>query len=82
MAIYSWSGVEVELIRPVTSLGEVEALESRPVDFYDTERIALGMYFVVRFPNQERLYDLAYLRADRGLVEINEAARAKGGNPK
>lgn len=82
--IYSRFGEEVTLVRPVTTMAEVQKLDKRSSDLHDVQRIEYGMYVVgiLKGDDVERLFDLGMLRADGGIQEINEAARAVGGNPK
>jgi hypothetical protein len=88
MAIYTRFGTPVRLVRPVTTLREVQKIENRVPDQHDSQRIDLGMYCIGRLidegaeTQEDRLFDLGLLRADDGIAEINKAARAVGCNPK
>lgn len=73
--IYSRFGGVVTLLRPVTTTDEVELLTHEPADDHDVDRLAYGMY-------AERLLDLAMLRADNGINEINDTAKAVGCEPR
>lgn len=83
MTIYSRFGGEIKLLRPVESVEEAARLEGRKPDKHDEDRMAFGMYAVGRFADEEieRLFDLGMLKADDGIAEINDAARAVGCNP-
>lgn len=80
MAIYSRCGSVVTIQRPVTTLGEVMALENRKTDKHDQSRLHLNQYCVIQYADDGRqvLADLALLRADEGAAEIYRAARAVG----
>ena len=81
MAVYSRFGSVVKLVRPVTTRTEVAVIEDRDWDDHDEERLKLGMYaagYLEDDPDNERLFDLALLRADDGIREINAEAKAIG----
>ncbi len=71
--IYGRFGDVVEVVRMGT-LDDVVLLEEREPDRQDREAIKNGSYVVVRRDNGiERLYHLAYLKADNGFAEIQVA---------
>lgn len=81
--IYGRFGDPVRILRTAV-LEDVKRLEGRRPDRQDREAIKNGSYVVVAgadVPGQrgdpaERLYHQAFLRADRGAVEIGEAIEA------
>lgn len=84
MAIYTRFGSVVTLVRPVTTLQEVENLENRKADDHDKQRLHYGMYVLGHCDElpDNRLMDLTMLRADDGIREIHTAARAIGCDPR
>jgi len=71
--IYGRFGEECEIVRKAT-LADVRKLDNRKPDAQDKEALKNGSYVVIRFPGDvERLYHLAFLRADGGSLEISEA---------
>ena len=81
MAIYGRFGVEI-IIKRRAVLGDVQKLDNRKPDKQDREAIKAGSYWVVDFvgtkdrDGRDRLYHLAYLRADGGIAEIDAACKA------
>ncbi len=75
-------GGQVRLIRMATPADA--KLENRKPDKQDRERCKIGYLMVGRFihedgtESEDRLFDLALLRADGAIHEIHEAARAAG----
>lgn len=82
--IYSRFGTQVRLTRPITTTAEVQKLDKRSTDTQDLQRLEYGMYAAVVYDGEEteHLFDLGMLRAEGGIREINEAARAVGCDPK
>lgn len=82
--IYGRMGGVVKLLR--RAVPNDAKLEHRKPDSQDRERCKIGYLMVGRFINEDgtesedRLFDLAYLRADGGIQEINEEARKAGNN--
>jgi hypothetical protein len=72
--IYGRFGDPVTIVRRGT-LKDVEKLDGRKPDKQDREAIKSASYVVVLVldDGRERLCHLAYLRADRGALEIGEA---------
>lgn len=74
--IYGRFGTQVTILRLAT-LEDVEKLDGRKPDKQDREAVANTSYVVVvdegDEKKRERLYHQAFLRADRGSVEISEA---------
>lgn len=65
-------------IRRMGTLDDVRDLDSREPDSTDEEAVSAGSYVVVRGEDQkDRLYHIAYLRADGGSKEIMDAIEAK-----
>lgn len=81
MAIYGRFGVEVRIKRRAV-IEDVKRCDNRKPDKQDREAIAAGSYWIVDFvgtkgrDGRDRLYHLAYLRADGGISEIDEACKA------
>lgn len=77
MAIYGRFGDTITIVRAAV-IGDVKTYENRRPDSRDYERVEQGGYFIVRSEDdgKERLYDLAYMRADDGLTEIVRAIDA------
>lgn len=69
--IYGRTGNEVKILRRGT-LDDVTKLDGRKPDKQDREAIKLDAYFVVECFGQERLYHLAFIRADGGAKEIDD----------
>jgi hypothetical protein len=68
----------VVIVKRVGTLEDVKRLDKRRPDKTDKEAVELGSYVVVeeqdgRNAGQERLYHIAYLRADNGWAEISDA---------
>jgi hypothetical protein len=63
-------------IKRVAVLADVQALERRKPDKQDRDAITNGSYVVVEIGGKEALYHQAFLKADRGSVEISEAIAA------
>ena len=80
MAIFGRFGQPVTIIRRGT-LEDVKTLDKRKPDKQDEEAVALGSYVVVDDAGAQRLYHQAFLRADRGSVEIGEAIAQVEGRP-
>ncbi len=78
--IYGRWGQTVTIKRHAT-LADVRALEFRKPDKADKANLANGCYIIVEDSGQERLYALAFLRADDGSVEITRAIEALGPAP-
>jgi hypothetical protein len=80
--VYGRMGGTVRLTRMATPADA--KLDNRKPDAQDRERCEIGYLMVGRFvredgtESEDRLFDLAYLRADGGWKEIKEAARAAG----
>jgi hypothetical protein len=72
--IYGRFGNQVRVLRYATT-DDVKKLDGRKPDKQDREAIKSGSYVVVADADsgKERLYHQAFLRADRGSVEITEA---------
>lgn len=79
MTIYSRFGSEVTLER-LAILEDIERLDGRKPDAHDRRRIQDECYIVVRRVADGRriLADVAYLRADGGLSEIESAILRHG----
>lgn len=76
MAIYGRSGEPVTIVRRAV-LDDVRALDGRTADQQDRDSLKSASYVVVRFEDgAERLYHLAYLRADDGSAELQVALDA------
>ena len=74
--IYSRFGEECKITR-VAKLADVSKLDNRKPDKQDRDALKNGSYVVVQFSDgKERLYHQAFLRADRGSLEITEAIAA------
>jgi len=73
--IYGRFGNPVTIKRRGT-LDDVRKLDGRKPDKQDREALALGSYVVVECDGKERLYHLAFLRADGGIREIDAAMEA------
>lgn len=75
--IYGRGGIPVTIKRRAV-LDDVRKLEGRRPDKQDREALEQGSYFVVDFGygQEERLYHLAFLRADDGFREISAAIAA------
>ena len=80
--IYGRMGGKVKFLRMATP--EDAKLENRKPDDQDRERCSIGYLMVGRFvhddgtESEDRLFELAYLKADGGWKEIKEAAVAAG----
>lgn len=72
--IYGRFGEELEVVR-LAVLDDVRALDGRKADKQDREAIANGSYVVCRDveSGEERLFHLAFMRADDGFREITQA---------
>jgi hypothetical protein len=72
--IYGRFGDSLTLVRKAV-LADVKALDGRSPDAKDRQNLANGAYVVARAEDngKEYLYHLAYLRADNGLAEIEDA---------
>jgi hypothetical protein len=77
--IYGRFGQPVQIKR-VARINDIKRLENRAPDERDRTALALGSYVVVTDNEKERLYHIAYLRADGGSLEIDAAIRRRGGN--
>lgn len=76
--IYGRFGDPVQILRAGT-LEDVKTLDKRVPDKADHENIKNKGYVVVRDEtNKERLYHLAYLRADDGFKEVADEMRRLG----
>lgn len=76
--IYGRFGDPVTILRAGT-LEDVKTLDKRKPDKQDQENVANRGYVVIRQDDgKERLYHLAYLRADNGFAEIAEEMRKLG----
>lgn len=75
MAIYGRTGQVVEIVR-IGTIDDVKALDGRKADKQDRDAIKAGSYVVVSDGGKERLYHLAFLRADGGSQEIAAAIEA------
>jgi hypothetical protein len=75
--IYSQWGGEVKIVR-LGTLEDVKTLDYRKPDKRDREAVKLGSYVVARSveDGKERLYHLAYLRADGGAKTIDAAIKS------
>jgi hypothetical protein len=73
MAIYGRFGGKVTIVRRAT-LDDVTKFEKRKPDQQDRDAILIGSYVIAKEVDtgKERLYSQAFLRADRGSVEIGE----------
>lgn len=78
MAVYGRFG-DIVTIRRLAVLADIEKLDGRKPEQRDRDALANGSYVVVDHDGTERLYHLAYLRADGGSLEISEAIRALEG---
>lgn len=80
--IYGRMGGQVRLVRMATPADA--KLENRKPDGQDRERCEIGYLMVGRFvredgtESEDRLFDLALLKADGGWKEIKAAAQAAG----
>jgi hypothetical protein len=80
--IYGRMGGKIRLVRVGTA--KDAALDHRKPDMHDRERARIGYLMVGRFvredgtESEDRLFDLAFLRADNGWDEIKQAAIAVG----
>jgi hypothetical protein len=72
--IYGRFGNEVRVQRYAV-LADVQRIDGRKPDKQDREAIKTGSYVIVTDADsgKERLYHQAFLRADRGSIEIKEA---------
>ena len=71
--IYGRSGDPVTVLR-LAALADVRRLDGRKPDKQDRDAIKSESYVVVKDDSgQERLYHLAFLRADEGAAEIMKA---------
>lgn len=72
--IYGRSGEPCTIVR-VGTLADVRTLDNRKPDKTDRAAVESGSYVVVRFVDDdtERLYHLAFLRADGGSLEVTRA---------
>lgn len=57
-------------------IDDVKRFEGRKPDQIDRDALANDSYVIVESYGKERLYHLAFLRADGGLREITEAIEA------
>lgn len=73
--IYGRAGQPVTIKR-LAVLADVQKLDGRKPDRQDREAIKHGSYVVVDDDGVERLYHLAFLRADDGGREITAAIKA------
>lgn len=73
--IYGRTGEPVTIKRRAV-LADVEKLDGRKPDKQDREALKNDSYVVVESDGKERLYHQAYLRADRGWIEILESLDA------
>lgn len=74
--IYGRFGEECKIVR-MAKLADVQKLDGRKPDKQDRDAIKNKSYVVIRFPgDSEKLYHQAFLRADRGALEIAEAIEA------
>lgn len=79
--IYGRTGNEVKILR-LAKLEDVPKLDNRKADKQDRERIKINYLVIVECFAKERLYDLAFLRADGGIKEIaDEVQRVTGVRP-
>lgn len=62
-------------------LEDVRKLENRKPDKGDRECLSIGAYIVVESEGREQLCALAFLRADRGSLEITQAIEKLGPRP-
>ncbi len=81
MAIYSRWGSIINPVRMATE-ADVKTLDKRKPDKHDRERIRLGMFVVATSADEkknvdfvERIHEVAWLRADGGIHEIDEALK-------
>jgi hypothetical protein len=79
--IYGRCQQEVLIIRRAT-LADVRRLDRRVPDAQDRAALAAGSYVIVADHGQERLYHVAFLRADGGSLEIQRAIEAADGPQK
>lgn len=76
MAIYGRFGDTVTIVRRAV-LSDVMKLDKRRADKTDKKAVDAGSYVVIKQDDgTERLYHLAYLRADGGAAEITKAIEA------
>jgi hypothetical protein len=75
MAIYGRTGNAVTVVRRAV-LEDVKRLDGRKPDKQDREALANDCYIIVKSFGKERLYHIAYLRADGGAKEIDEAIKS------
>lgn len=77
MTIYGRFGDKLTIVRHAV-LSDVERLTARPPDLQDRNAIEQGFYVVIAYAadGQEDLYSMAFLRAEGGLREIEEAIEA------
>lgn len=77
--IYGRGGDVVTLVRVATE-ADIVKCERRKVDKQDKERFGYGMLWMARYPEQgpgeEWPVDLAFLKADNGWCEIDDARKA------
>ena len=64
---------QVVTVKRAAVLEDVEKLDGRKPDDQDREALKAGSYVVVEDEGTERLYHIAYLRADGGAKEIMDA---------
>jgi len=76
--IYGRCHQEVSVVRRAT-LADVRRLDRRTPDAQDRAEVDAGSYVIVADHGQERLYHLAFLRADGGSLEIQRAIEAADG---
>lgn len=78
--IYGRFGNPITILRAGT-LEDVKQLDKRKPDKHDRANVKHGGYVVVRDERgKERLYHLAFMRADDGFAEIAKAMREVGIN--
>lgn len=76
--IYGRGGIPIT-IRRLGTLDDVKRLDGRKPDKIDRDAVKHGSYVVATWnddPEKERLYHLAFLRADGGSLEISAAIEA------
>lgn len=74
--IYGKFGDPLTIVRSAI-LEDVKRLADRKPDQQDRDALANGSYVVVRFDDgAERVYHQAFLRADGGIKEIEEAIQS------
>lgn len=78
--IYGRWGQEVSIKRHA-KLGDVYLLDERQPDDDDLFNLVNGCYVVVEDGGKERLYALAFLRADGGSKEVHEEIERVCGLP-